>query len=187
VEIAPWLVWDEPEAALTERAASLARDFTADATRPEDVVYEPVGVRVRIVRVLGNARVALVHGLRTRWQAFAPLDRLVPEIPAQTRLRVAGGFGGFAEFFSALDASPAGALQIPTGTDVVALAMGAARYDPSQPTFVRVRVRVMGGQLRGRTGWIGSAYVGAAADAVPAAAAPAERACSCLLVQFAEP
>jgi hypothetical protein len=193
VEIAPWLVWDEPEAALTERSGSLARDFTADGTRPEDVVYEPVGVRVRVVRVLRashgsrSAAVALVHGRGARWQAYAPLGRLVPEIPPGAHLRVAGGFGGFAEFFPALDTPPARALQIATGTDVVALGMDTARYDAAEPFFVRARVRVGAGALRGRTGWIPTAYLGAAVDGLPPDAGSAEAACSCLLLQFAEP
>jgi hypothetical protein len=187
VEIAPWLVSDEPEAALTERPASLLRDFTADATRPEDVVYEPIGVRVRLVRLAGNGRVALVHALGARWQAFAPLDRLVPEIPVGTKLRVAGGFGGFAEFYPNLDTPPARALQIATGSDVLALRTGVAPYDRSQPEFVRVRVRVDSGELRGRTGWIGTAYVGAAAVKIPPDAPTTEKVCSCLLVQFGSP
>ncbi len=187
VEIAPWLVSDEPEAALTEGPASSLRDFTADPTRPEDVVYEPIGVRVRLVRLAGNGRVALVHAVGARWQAFAPLDRLVPEIPAGAKLRVAGGFGGFAEFYPALDTPRERALQIATGSDVLALRTGVAPYDRGQPAFVRVRVRVASGDLRGRTGWIGTAYVGAAAARIPAGAPTTEKVCSCLLVQFDSP
>jgi len=173
---------------LTEGPASALRDFTADASRPEDVVYEPIGVRVRLVRLAANGRIALVHGVGARWQAFAPLDRLVPEIPAGAKLRVAGGFGGFAEFYPALNTPRDRALHIATGSDVLALQTGVAPYDyRAQPEFVRVRVRVGSGDLRGRTGWIGTAYVGAAASRIPPDAPTTEKVCSCLLVQFDSP
>jgi hypothetical protein len=186
VEIAPWYVSDEPEAALTGSSSSLMRDFTADATRPEDVVYEPIGVRVRVVRLVDAGRVALVHGAGARWQAFAPLDRLVPEIPAGTKLRVAGGFGGFAEFYPALATKPERALQIATGTDLLALQIGVAPYDRALAIFVRVHVRVTSGELRGRSGWIGTNYVGVA-DEVSADAPMTEKVCRCVLVQFVGP
>jgi hypothetical protein len=187
VEVAPWFVSDEPEAALTESARSVLRDFTADATRPEDVVYEPIGVRVRVVRLAGNGRVALVRGVGARWQAFAPLDRLVPEIPPGTKLRVAGGFGGFAEFYPALATPQDRALQIATATDLLALRTGVAPFDRAVPEFVRVAVRVTSGVLRGRTGWIGTNYVGAAAAEISQDAPVPEQVCTCLLVQFAGP
>ncbi len=187
VEVAPWLVADEPEAALTAGPASLRRDFTVDGTRPEDVVYEPIGVRVRIVHLTSAGRAALVRGIGAQWTAFAPLDRLVPEVPAGTRLRVAGGFGGFADFYPTLATRPARALQIATGSDLVALGFGVAPFDANQPAFVRIHVRVTSGDLAGRSGWIGSLYTGVPADPLPDGAAVAEKACRCRLVQFGRP
>jgi hypothetical protein len=187
VDVAPWFVSDEPEAALTAHASSLQRDFTGDATRPEDVVYEPIGVRVRFVRRAGNGRLALVRGTNGDWEAFAPLGRLVPEIPPGTGLRVAGGFGGFADFYPTLATRPGSALEIATGTDLTAIAIGVAPYDSALPEFVRVRVRVMSGPMKDRTGWIGTSYVGVPATALPAEASVAETACRCVLVRFGGP
>ncbi len=185
VDIAPWIVSDEPEAALTESPGSVARNFSDDASRPGDVLYEPIGVRVRVLRLTDGGRIALVHGIGARFAGFAPLARLVPEIPAGTALVVAGGFEGFADFYSALGTPEKRAAPIATGSRLVALEIGAAPYDPDSADLVRVRVRVLDGNLRGRTGWISVAYTGIPAGSLPATAQVAEKACRCRLVQFA--
>jgi hypothetical protein len=183
VDIAPWQDSDEPEAALTFSAASLARDFTDDDTRPFDILYQPVGVRVRVVRVRPDGRVALVHGVEGRFEGYALLARLVPEIPASTRLLAAGGFGGFADFYPRLDTPERQAEQVATGTPMIALGIGVAPYDPDSADLVRVRVRVLGGNLRGRTGWVSVAYTGLPGP--PSRSADvAEKACRCRLVEF---
>jgi hypothetical protein len=190
VDVAPWPVYDEPEAALTASAASLERDFSADLARPNDVVYQPIGVRVRLVRVLAGNRIALVRGTAGAgdWVAYAPLDRVVPEVPAGTRLRVAGGFGGFAEFLPALDTPEAQARELATGTALVALGMGAATIAGGDSDLVRVNVRVLAGPERGQTGWIPAAFTGIPLARPPAHSEEAVRACLCRLVRFgAEP
>jgi hypothetical protein len=184
VDLAPWLSPDEPEAALTASPESLAHDFTADGARPDDIVYEPVGVRARILRVLAGGRVALVGGLPLGRRAYAPLDRLVPEIPPGTRLRAAGGFEGFADFFAAADAPERAARRLPTGSDLVALGMTVAPPDPDSSDLVRVRVRVTSGPFSGRLGWVAAAYTGIPAPARSTPAPPAEAACQCRLVRF---
>ena len=184
VDIAPWLVSDEPEAALTQSPGSLARNFSDDATRPGDVLYQPIGVRVRILRLTDGGRIALVHGIGARFSGYAPLARLVPEIPAGTALVVAGGFEGFADFYSTLGTPEKRAVPIATGSRLAALEIGAAPYDPDSADLVRVRVRVLDGNLRGRTGWVSVAYTGIPADRLPATAQVAEKACRCRLVQF---
>jgi hypothetical protein len=184
VDTAPWPTFDEPEAALTHAARSLARDFSDDFARPDDIVYEPVGVRVRIVRVLPGARVALVRGLGAAWQAYAPVDRMLPEVPRGTVLRAAGGFAGSADFYPALDSPeplPAG---IATRATVVVLGMGAAPYSTQSADLVRVNVRVRSGSLRGRVGWIPVAYTGLPVTAVPAQAENAAKACVCRILRF---
>jgi len=184
VDIAPWPTYDEPEAALAASAASVQRDFSADLARPNDVFYEPIGVRVRIVRVLAGGRIALVRGLTGEWVAYAPLDRVVPEVPPGTRLRVAGGFGGFADFLPALDATGAQARELATGTEVVALGMGAATVAGGDSDLVRVQVRVLTGPQRGQTGWIPAAFTGIPLARPPAQSEEAVRACLCRLVRF---
>jgi len=184
VDIAPWPGYDEPEAALAASAASLERDFSADLARPNDVFYEPIGVRVRIVRALAGGRIALVRGMAADWVAYAPLDRLVPEVPPGTRLRVAGGFGGFADFLPALDAPQAQARELATGTGLVALGMGAATVAAGDSDLVRVEVRVLTGPERGRTGWIPAAFTGIPLARPPAQSEEAVRACLCRLVRF---
>jgi hypothetical protein len=184
VDVAPWPVYDEPEAALTGSAASLERDFTADLARPNDVVYEPAGVRVRLVRVLAGNRIALVRAMAGDWVAYAPLDRVVPEVPAGTRLRVAGGFGGFADFSPALDAPEAQARPLATGTGLVALGMGTATAAGGDSDLVRVHVRVLAGPERGRTGWIPAAFTGIPLASPPPQSEEAVRACLCRLVRF---
>jgi hypothetical protein len=181
VDLAPWPTFDEPEAALASAPDSLARDFSADLARPNDVVYEPVGVRVRVLRVLAGGRIALVRGIAGDWRAYAPVERLIPEIPPGTRLRAAGGFAGFADLYPTLvgrDTEP-----VATGSPLVALDMGTATFDRNVADFVRVRVRVLGGAARGRTGWIPAAFTG-----IPATAAVEEetaaKACACRLVRF---
>jgi hypothetical protein len=184
VDIAPWLVSDEPEAALTIGADSLRRDFSADATRPDDVLYEPIGVRVRVVRLLGGGRLALVHGLTGRFQGYATRSRLIPEVPSGTVLLAAGGFGGFADFYPALDTPERQAGRLATGSRLVALGIGVAPYDPDSADLVRVRVRVLDGDLRGRTGWVAVVYTGLPERRLPASAEVAEKACGCRLIQF---
>ncbi len=184
VDIAPWLVSDEPEAALTESAASIARDFTAHAERPGDVVFEPVGVRVRIVRVLPGARIAFVRGRDSRFVAYTLVTRLVPDVPPGTALRAAGGFQGFSDFFATLATPYKEATRLATGSALVALAMGTGPYDPDTSDLVRVRVRVLSGALRGRTGWLAVAYTGLPAGRLPRSAAVAEKACACRIVEF---
>jgi hypothetical protein len=188
IDQAPWYDSDEPEAMLTGSPRSLRRDFTADPTRPEDIVYEPIGVKVRIVRVLGDG-VTLVQGAGAGWTGYTRLSRLVPEIPPGTALRVAGGFGGFADFFPALGTPQRRAARIATGTPLVALGTGVAPYDPDSADLVRVHVRVLGGDLAGRTGWIAISYTGIpeagiTGDGLPPSAKVAERACACRLVRF---
>jgi hypothetical protein len=187
VDLAPWPTDDEPEAALTAEADSLDRDFTADLGRPNDVVYEPVGVRVRIVRVLEGGRIALVRGSGATWQAYAPVDRIVPEVPAGTLLRAAGGFEGFADFFPAADTLGPAAGRIETGTPLVALAIGAARNPAAGSDLVRIRVRVLAGAARGRTGWIPAAFTGLPVRTVSPDAETAAKACRCRILRFEGP
>ena len=184
VDEAPWPDDDEPEAALTESADSLHRDFSADFARPGDVVYEPIGVRVRIVRVLPGARIALVRPVAGTWRAYAPVDRIVPEIPAGTRLRAAGGFAGYADFYEELATPKSLARPVATGTPLEALAMAAAPHDPASGDLVRVRVRVLAGPERGRTGWITAGYTGLAVPAVARTETEDAKACSCRIVRF---
>jgi hypothetical protein len=189
VDLAPWPTDDEPEAALTAEAASLDRDFTADLGRPNDVVYEPVGVRVRIVRLLEGGRIALVRGAGpgAAWRAYAPVDRIVPEVPPGTMLRAAGGFEGFADFFPSADALAAAAGRIETGTPLVALAIGAARDPAAGSDLVRIRVRVLAGAGRGRTGWIPAAFTGLPVRTLSPEAETAAKACRCRILRFEGP
>jgi hypothetical protein len=185
VDIAPWLVSDEPEAALTAGRRSAERNFSDDATRPSDVVYRPIGVRVRVVRVDRDGRTVLVHGVRDRFEAYAPIERLIPEIPPGTLLVAAGGFEGFADFYPTLDTPEKRAGRIATGRRLRAIAMSAAPYDPDSADLVRVRVRVLDGALRGRVGWIAAGYTGIPSPPSAASSVNAEKACRCRLVQFA--
>jgi len=183
VDIAPWLVSDEPEAALTESPQSLERNFSDDAARPGDVFYRPIGVRVRIVHLDSDGRTALVHGVGDRFEAYAPIERLVPEIPAGTILIAAGGFGGFADFYPTLRTPQNRAGRIATGSRLVALATGVAPYDPDSADLVRVRVRALDGNLRGHTGWLAIGYTGLP-ETQNQRSDVAERACGCRLVHF---
>ncbi|MDQ2909051.1 MAG: hypothetical protein M3R44_06855 [Candidatus Eremiobacteraeota bacterium] len=186
VDGAPWFDSDEPEAALTMSPGSLRRDFSEDGTRPDDVVYEPVGVRARIARVLHDG-IVLLHGTDRRWSGFAPLDRLVPEVPRGTRLVVAGGFGGFADFYPTLRTPEQSAARITTGTSVVALTSGVAPEDPGSANRVRLEVRVLTGVWHGSTGWLEVPYTGLRQRNVARNATTAERACSCRLLSFSTP
>jgi len=185
VDIAPWRVDDEPEAALTETAGSLQRDFTSDASRPPDIVFRPVGIPVRIVRVLPGGTVALVHsvGGSAAWEAYTRIDRLAPEVPRGTPLIAAGGFEGFSDFFPSLATPEHDADRLPTRSKMIALGMGAAPYDPDSSDLVRVHVRVVSGALAGRTGWVPVSYTGLPADAASVASQP-EKTCSCRVVTF---
>jgi len=184
VDVAPWVTSDEPEAALTQSIASAARDYGADAGRPADIVYQPIGVRVRIVRVLVGRSIALVRGIDVPWQAYAPLDRLVPEVPRGTKLTVAGGFGGSADFYAQLAPDGKSPLQVLTGTHVSALQTGVAPFDPGNSDLVRIHVHVLSGSLRGDTGWIAVAYTGLPLKRVARSAGITAKACSCRLVHF---
>ncbi len=182
VGAAPWPVGDAPEAALSgseDTAKVAAEDY---ATRPADAIHESIGVRVTIERIY-NDKVVRVRLDGVAWTAYTRIDRLVPEIPPGTRLVVSGGFGNYADFYPALDTPAAQAKHVATGTPLVALEVGIARYDPQSSDFVRVRVTVRGGPLKGRTGWIPVPYTG-----VPAPngnpSSTAERACRCRLVEF---
>lgn len=183
VDLAPWAVSDEPEAALTLGAASSARDYTADAERPGDVAYEPIGVSVRVVRVV-RAGVALVHGRTGRWQAYTRLERLIPDVPPGTALVAAGGFGGFADFYPTLGTKQPQAERLATGSGLAVLGTDVAPYDPDSSDLVRLHVRVTSGTLRGRSGWVAASYAGLPRKRLPADASVAERACACRLVQF---
>jgi len=185
VDIGLWATADEPEAALTASAASLARAASDDDTRPGDVVYEPVGVRVRVVRLLPGERVAIVRGLDRRFTAYARVERLIPQVPPGTPLVAAGGFGGFADFYPLLATPNAQAERLATGSRLVAFETSSAAFDPGSADLVRVRVRVRSGTLAGRIGWIAVAYTGLPGAAPRKRAEVAEKACGCRLVQFA--
>jgi hypothetical protein len=184
VDIAPWDDADEPEATLTSSAASLTQNFSDDATRPDDILYQPVGVRVRVVRAASDGRTILVHGIERRFEGFTLPARLVPEVPPGTVLVVAGGFGGFADFYPRLDTPEHEAERVATGSPLAVSGTDVAPYDPDSADLVRVRVRVLGGAMRGRTGWIAVAYTGLPETRVPASADVAEKACMCRLVRF---
>lgn len=175
---------DEPEAGLTASPESLDRDFTADLARPNDIVYEPVGVRVRIERVLAGGRIALVRGVGAAWHAYALVERTYPEVPPGTPLRAAGGFAGFAAFYPRLGSRQSEAGEIATGTALTALGMGAAPFDPLTSDLVRVHVVVRSGPDRGKTGWIPVGYTGIPVTAVPPEAENAAKACGCRIVRF---
>ncbi len=185
VDIAPWRVDDEPEAALTETAASMRHDFTSDASRPPDIVFKPVGTPVRIVRVLEGGTVALVHSVTagSPWEAYTRIDRLAPEVPRGTPLIAAGGFEGFSDFYPSLGTPEHAADRLPTRSKMIAIGMGAAAYDPDSADLVRVHVRVVSGALAGRTGWVPVSYTGLPADASTMASQP-EKTCSCRVVTF---
>ena len=184
VDIAPWRVDDEPEAALTETAGSLQRDFTSDASRPADIVFRPVGTPVRIVRVLAGGTIALVHSVTgSPWQAYTRIDRLAPEIPAGTPLVAAGGFEGYSDFYPTLATAQHAAGRLATRSKMVAIGMGAGVYDPNTSDLVRVHVRVLTGVLAGHTGWVPVSYTGLPAAAATLASQP-EKTCSCRVVTF---
>jgi hypothetical protein len=183
VDVAPWLDSDEPEAALAASAASMERDYTSSGERPADVVFEPIGVRVRIVRALAGSAVVRVRGTDGHFDAYTRVDRLLPEVPPGTTLIAAGGFEGFADFFPRLSTRVHDAERLPTGTTLVALGLGAAPYDPDTADLVRVRVRIAAGPMRGRVGWVAAAYTGIPAARTSLRTA-AERACGCRLVTF---
>ncbi len=184
VDIAPWLYSDEPEAALTESAASIARDFSKHAERPEDVVYQPIGARVSVVRVLPGGRIVRVRGRDARFEAYTLVARLVPDVPPGTPLRAAGGFQGFSDFFATAATPYKAATRLETGSALVALGMGAGPYDPDTSDLVRVHVRVVSGALRGRTGWVAVVYTGLPVARLSPSAAIAEQACTCRIVEF---
>lgn len=184
VDVAPWLVSDEPEAALTESAATIERDFTSSAQRPGDVVFEPIGVRVRILRVLPGGRVAFVRGRDVRFDAYTLVERLIPDVPTGTILRAAGGFQGFSDFFATVATPYKKAQRLATGSKLVALGTGAGPYDPDTSDLVRVRVRVLSGALRGRAGWVAVVYTGLPQARMPRTATVAEHACGCRIVEF---
>jgi hypothetical protein len=181
VGAAPWPMSD-PEAALTSSEPSAAispDDYTA---RPADALHEPIGLRVVIQQIYLDG-VALVQPEGAPWSAYARLDQLVPQVPAGTRLVVAGGFGNAAAFYPQLDTPQASAEELATGTQVVALGMGIAPYDPDGTAFVRVKVTVESGPERGRTGWIPVGFTGLP-DPSGNPGWTAERACHCRLLEF---
>jgi hypothetical protein len=181
VGAAPWPM-TEPEAALTGSDRTAAIDPDDAAQRPDDAVHEPIGLRVVIDQLYSDG-VALVHPQGAEWTAFARLDQIVPEIPAGTDLVVAGGFGNAADFFAALGTPPSGVEEIPTGSQLQSLGMGIAPYNPDGTGFVRVKVYVRTGALRGRTGWIPVGFTGIP-DPGGDPANTAERACHCRVVEF---
>jgi hypothetical protein len=181
VGAAPWPM-STPEAALTSTEPSAAvnpDDYTA---RPADALHQPIGLRVVIQQIYLDG-VALVRPEGASWSAYARLDQLVPEVPAGTRLVVAGGFGNATDFFAQLDTPQSGAEEIATGTALVALGMGIAPYDPDGTAFVRVKVVVESGMQRGRTGWIPVGFTGLP-DPGGNPGWTAERACRCRLLEF---
>ena len=181
VGAASWPMTD-PEAALTKTEPSAAIDPDDYSARPADAIHQPIGLRV-VIRQVYLDGVALVRPVGVDWDAYARLDQLVPEVPAATHIVVAGGFGNAADFFPHLDTPQAGAEQLPTGTRVVALGMGVAPYDPSGTGFIRVKVLVVSGPAKNRTGWIPVGFTGLA-DPTGAPADTAERACRCRLLEF---
>jgi len=184
VDIAPWLDSDEPEAALTESATSISRDFTTHAERPADVVFQPIGVRVRIARVLPGGQIAYVRGRDRAFGGYTLVSRLLPEVPPGTALHAAGGFQGYADFFPTVATPYKRALRLATRSALVAIETGAGPFDPDTADLVRVRVRVLSGDLRGRTGWVAVAYTGIPRSRLPQTAAVVERACGCRLLAF---
>jgi hypothetical protein len=186
VDIAPWSGPDEAEAALTQSAASLRVDFSANGTRPADVLHQAPGVRARIVRVLPRG-IVLVHGIGARWQAYALAERLVPEVPPGTHLAAAGNFGGFADFYPTLATPQSAAKRLPTASHLIALATGVAPYDPESSDLVRLHVRVTTGPAAGTTGWIAVAYTGVPSARSARSSSPTDRACSCRPIAFDGP
>jgi hypothetical protein len=180
VGAAPWPV-TEPEAALSGSEDSAAKNPDDYATRPSDAIHEPIGLRVVIERIYAD-KVARVRPDGVAWSAYTRLDQLAPEVPAGTDLVVAGGFGNYGDFYAALETPASGAEQLATGTPLVALKMGTAAYDPEGSDFVRVRVLVKAGKLRGRVGWIPVLYTGLPGGA--ATESTTERACRCRLLEF---
>jgi len=178
---APWPV-DEPEAALSGSEDSAAKNPDDYAARPADAVHEPIGLRVIIERVYED-KVARVRPVGLAWSAYTRLDHLAPEIPVGTDLVVAGGFGNYADFYPSLETPARGAEQIATGTPLVALKMGVGAFDREGTDFVRVKVLVKSGKMRGRVGWIPVLYTGLPAPR-GAPTSTTERACRCRLLEF---
>jgi hypothetical protein len=181
VGAAPWPMTD-PEAALTSTEPSAAVNPDDSSTRPADAIHQPIGLRVTIEQVYLDG-VALVRPEGAAWTAYTRLDQLVPEVPAGTRLVVAGGFGNAAAFYPKLDTPQAGVEEIATGTAIVVLGMGIAPYDPDGTGFVRVKVVVESAPQRGRTGWIPVGFTGLP-DPAGTPGWTAERACRCRLLEF---
>jgi len=182
VGAAPWPMDQQPEAALTGSAQSASVSPDDYTRRPDDALGQPIGLRVVIEAVyLGN--VARVQPVGATWDAFTRLDQLIPEVPPGTQLVVAGGFGNYADFFRDLSTPAAQAEEIPTGTSVVALGLGIAPYDPDGADYVRVKVLVQGGPMRGRSGWIAVNFTGIP-DPSGAPVSTTERACRCRLLEF---
>jgi hypothetical protein len=181
VGAAPWPM-TEPEAALSGSEDSAAKNPDDYAVRPSDAIHEPIGLRVVIERVYDD-KVVRVRPDGVAWSAYTRLDQLAPEVPVGTDLVVAGGFGNYGDFYPALETPARGAIELVTGTPIVALKMGTAVYDPEGSDFVRVKVLVKAGKMRGRVGWIPVLYTGLpGAGGTPLSTT--ESACRCRLLEF---
>jgi len=179
---APWPMDDRPEAALTFSLRSARPEPEDQTKRPSDAVGAPIGTKVRFAG-MASAAVALLRVPGFRGIAYARLDRLVPLVPAGTKLVVAGGFGNDAPFYAAQDVPLDQAWSLPTGVHVTALGMGVAPYDPDGSDFVRIRVHVDSGARMGETGWIPAVFAGLSRPhARPGSTA--ERACGCRILDF---
>ena len=184
VDVAPWPSDDGPEAAVAASARSIEHYGGDELVRPDDVVHEPVGVRVIVVRLLAR-RIALVRGVEGHWTAYTRIERLIPEIPAGTPLLVAGGFEGFADFFPSLETPSSGAGRIETGARLVGLKLGIAPLDQQSSALVRVKVLVRSGSRSGQVGWLQVGYTGLP-HPPRQPASNAERVCRCRIVQFGD-
>lgn len=182
VAAAPWPLNQQPEAALTGSAQSASVNPDDYARRPDDALGQPIGLRVTIEAVyIGN--VARVQPVGATWDAFTRLDQLIPEVPPGTQLVVAGGFGNYADFFRDISTPPSEAEEIPTGTSVLTLGLGIAPYDPDGSDYVRTKIVVQSGPMRGRSGWIAVNFTGIP-DPYGTPSSTTERACRCRLVEF---
>jgi len=183
VDVAPWTT-RRLAAALTADEDSAADMAENETQAPDDAIARPPGFAVRVQRLLDRG-VVQVTGATDAGPplAFTLAERLQPRVPAGTPLVVAGGFAGFAFLYPTLGAAQDKALQLETGTHVVAGATAVGGVRGETIDFIRVNVRIASGPLRGKTGWVAVGYTGLP-HGPGYGSTPAERGCRCRILEF---